>query len=178
MYRKVNNGRCQGLVVQSIVSFTSLFRGELVKYFMTLLPNTLIFFIENNERCFCNAKASHIFSIKNIDLFQILIFEILTKRELMTSLFMNNHFWSFFPVWSKLTYYKLFVINGLDNFYSDVHKLTLKAPITTAADDIHKYFFIVFSEKIRLDVSSESSARQRIHMKNQALFSSKDKVKN
>ena len=48
----------------------------------------------------------------------------------------------------------------------------------TAADDIHKYFFIVFfSEKIRLDVSSESSARQRIHMKNQALFSSKDKSK-
>ena len=36
--------------------------------------------------------------------------------------------------------------------------LTLKVPITTAADDIHKYFFIVtffFSEKIRLDVSSE-----------------------
>ena len=28
-----------------------------------------------------------------------------------------------------------------------------------------------------LDVSSESSARQRIHMKNQALFSSKDKSK-
>ena len=55
--------------------------------------------------------------------------------------------------------------------------LTLKAPITTAADDIHKYFFIVFSEKIRLGVSSESSARQRIHMKNQALFSSKDKSK-
>ena len=52
--------------------------------------------------------------------------------------------------------------------------LTLKAPITTAADDIHEYFFHCFSEKIRLDVSSESSARQRIHMKNQALFSSKD----
>ena len=47
----------------------------------------------------------------------------------------------------------------------------------TAADNIHKYVFIVFSEKIRLDVSSESSARQRIHMKNQALFSSKDKIK-
>ena len=29
--------------------------------------------------------------------------------------------------------------------------------------------------KIRLDVSSKSSARQRIHMKNQALFSLKDK---
>ena len=52
--------------------------------------------------------------------------------------------------------------------------LTLKAPITTAADDIHKIFFHCFSEKIRLDVSSESSARQRIHMKNQALFSWKD----
>ena len=55
--------------------------------------------------------------------------------------------------------------------------LTLKAPITTAADDIHKYFFHCFSEKISLDVSSESSARQRIHMKKQALFSSKDKSK-
>ena len=30
---------------------------------------------------------------------------------------------------------------------------------------------------MRLDVSSESSARQRIHMKHQALFSSKDKSK-
>ena len=55
--------------------------------------------------------------------------------------------------------------------------LTLKAPITTVADDIHKYFFIVFQEKIRLDVSSESSARQRIHTKNQALFSPRDKSK-
>ena len=48
-------------------------------------------------------------------------------------------------------------------------------PITTAADDIHKYFFHCFSEKIRLDVSSESSAR--IHMKNQASFSLKDTSK-
>ena len=54
---------------------------------------------------------------------------------------------------------------------------TLKVPITTAADDIHKYFFHCFSLKIRFDVSSESSARQRIQMKNQALFSSKDKSK-
>ena len=52
--------------------------------------------------------------------------------------------------------------------------LTLKVPITTAADNIH-LFFHCFSEKIRLDVSSESSARQRIPMKNPALFSSKDK---
>ena len=47
----------------------------------------------------------------------------------------------------------------------NVYKLTLKAPITTAADDIHEYFFYCFSEKIRLDLASESCARQRIHMK-------------
>ena len=37
--------------------------------------------------------------------------------------------------------------------------------------------FIDFSEKIRLDVSSESSARQRIPMKHQALSPQKDKSK-
>ena len=58
-----------------------------------------------------------------------------------------------------------------------VRYLTLKAPITTEVDDIHQYIFYCFSEKIRLDVSSEFSARQRIGMKNQALFSSKDKSK-
>ena len=63
--------------------------------------------------------------------------------------------------------------NTLDNYGT----LTLKVPIMTAADDIHKYFFHCFSEKIRLDLSSESSARQRIHMKNQDLFSLKDKIK-
>ena len=55
--------------------------------------------------------------------------------------------------------------------------LTFKAPITTAADDSLEYSFLCFSEKIRLDISSESSARQRIHMKHQALFSAKDKIK-
>ena len=65
--------------------------------------------------------------------------------------------------------------------YSELIVLSLKAPITTAADHIQKYFslfffffFFFFSEKIRRDISSESSA---IHMKNQALFSSKDKCK-
>ena len=46
-------------------------------------------------------------------------------------------------------------------------------PITVAADNSCH----CFSEKIRLDVSCESSARQRIHMKRQALFSLKDKKK-
>ena len=52
-----------------------------------------------------------------------------------------------------------------------------KMTFTTAADDNHKYFFHCFSEKIRLDISCESSAGQRIHKKHQALFSSKDKSK-
>ena len=55
-------------------------------------------------------------------------------------------------------------------FISYQASLILKAPVTTAADDIHKYFFIVFQRKLRLDVSSESSARQRIHLKHQALI--------
>ena len=37
----------------------------------------------------------------------------------------------------------------------------LKAPIMIAADDIYKYFFIVFQRK---------KDRQMIHMKDQALF--------
>ena len=44
-----------------------------------------------------------------------------------------------------------------------------------AADDIH---FHCFPDKIRLDISCQSSARQRIHRKHQALFSSKDKSNN
>ena len=54
--------------------------------------------------------------------------------------------------------------------------LTLKAPNTTAADNSLEYFFIVFV--IKLDISCESSAWQRIQMKHQALFSSKDISKN
>ena len=59
----------------------------------------------------------------------------------------------------------------------DSYHSTLKAPFTTAAHDIYEYFFIIFSEKIRLDISCESSARQRIHMEHQATFPYKDKSK-
>ena len=38
-------------------------------------------------------------------------------------------------------------------------------------------FALFFRENKRLDVSSESSARQRIHLNHQALFSLKDKSK-
>ena len=56
-------------------------------------------------------------------------------------------------------------IDAAFKFLSYEAFLTLKVPITTAADDIHN-FFQCFSKKIRIDVSSES-------MKNQALFSLK-----
>ena len=39
----------QGPVVQSIVSLTSSLRGQLVKCFMTLQPNTLKFFEKMRE---------------------------------------------------------------------------------------------------------------------------------
>ena len=52
-------------------------------------------------------------------------------------------------------------------------------PNSTAADDSLKYFFsFFFSEKIRPDISCESTARQRIHMKHQTLVSSNDKSVN
>ena len=54
----------------------------------------------------------------------------------------------------------------------------LEVPITTAADDSLEYFSLFFSDKIVLDISFESTAWQRIDMKHQALFSSKDKNKN
>ena len=43
----------------------------------------------------------------------------------------------------------------------------------TAADNSLEYFSIVFQIKIRLDISCEFSARQRVHMKHQALLSLK-----
>ena len=78
----------QGPVVQNIVSLTSLLRGLLVKCFMTLLQNILIFFVEKIS--FCNGNASLIFSTKNIGIFDILTFEILMKCSLTMSLVLNN----------------------------------------------------------------------------------------
>ena len=63
-----------GPVVQSIVSLRSSLRGQLIKCFTTLLPNTLKFFLEKMREAF------HIFSTKNIGIFEILTFEILMKR--------------------------------------------------------------------------------------------------
>ena len=53
----------QGLVVQRIVSLTSSLRGQLIKCFTTLQPNTLKFFVEKmGEKLltFFNKKYWHI----------------------------------------------------------------------------------------------------------------------
>ncbi|MEW8542638.1 MAG: hypothetical protein AB2693_03810 [Candidatus Thiodiazotropha sp.] len=49
--------------------------------------------------------------------------------------------------------------------------LTLKAPSKIAADGILIFFCLSFSKKIWLDISCESSAKQGIHMKSRAIFS-------
>ena len=62
-----------GPVVQSIVSLTSSLGGQLVRCFTTLLPNTMIFFVDKMGKSFL-----HFFD-KNIGIFEIFTFEILTK---------------------------------------------------------------------------------------------------
>ena len=69
----------QGPVVQSIVSLRSSFRGQLVKCFTTLYPKTLKFFVEKMREAFAVQKLLS-FSTKNIGIFEILVFEILTPR--------------------------------------------------------------------------------------------------
>ena len=44
MISKLSQKKHLGPVVQSILSLTGLLRGQLVKCFTTLLPNTMIFF--------------------------------------------------------------------------------------------------------------------------------------
>ena len=53
-----------GPVVQSIVSLTSLLRGQLVKCFMTSQPNTLIFFAEKKREAFALQKLLIFFQQK------------------------------------------------------------------------------------------------------------------
>ena len=51
--------------------------------------------------------------------------------------------------------------------------LTLKSAKQNCSSQHSIYYFFFFPEKMRLDISCESSARQMIHMKYQALFSKK-----
>ena len=67
----------QGPVVQSIVSLTSSLRGQLIKCFTTLYPNTLKFFVEKMWEAFALQKLLTFFQQKILALFT---FEILMKR--------------------------------------------------------------------------------------------------
>ena len=69
------SGGSLGSVVQSIVSLTSSLRGQLVKCFTTLLPNTLIFLLNKCDKILHCKSFSHFFN-KNIGIFQILTCEI------------------------------------------------------------------------------------------------------
>ena len=61
--------RQQGPVVQSIVSLTSSLR-ELVKFFTTLLPNKLIFFVEKMREAFALQKLLTFFQRKILAYFR------------------------------------------------------------------------------------------------------------
>ena len=54
----------QGPVVQSIVSLTSSLRGQLVKCFTVLQPNTLKFFVEKMREAFALQKLLTFFQQK------------------------------------------------------------------------------------------------------------------
>ena len=57
-------------VVQSIVSLTSSLRGQLVKCFMTLKTNTLIFFAEKMREAFALQKLLTFFQQKILAYFK------------------------------------------------------------------------------------------------------------
>ena len=60
--------------------------------------------------------------------------------------------------------------------YLNVSKtLTAKVPSKFEADNIHFLLKLLFSEKVRLDISFELFVMQKFHMKCQALFSLKIK---
>ena len=54
----------QGPVVQSIVNLTSSLRGQPVKYFTTLLLNTVKFFVEKMREAFALQKLLTLFQQK------------------------------------------------------------------------------------------------------------------
>ena len=62
------NNADQGPVAQSIVSLTSSLRGQLVKCFMTLYPNTLIFFVDKMGEALALQKLVTFFQQKILDI--------------------------------------------------------------------------------------------------------------
>ena len=67
------------------------------------------------------------------------------------------------------------VVYSAPDFGSKGPELTLKGPVTTAADDNFLFIYLFFSEKTSLDLSCKSSAWHTIHIKCQDLFSLKNK---
>ena len=89
--------------------------------------------------------------------------------------------------WNPVFWEKYFIMSSAENFDQGAKRgilpemcslrglpLTLKAPITSKADDNFDFLFY-FQMKTSLDISSESSAKQTIYMKYQDLFSLKNK---
>ena len=72
----------QGAVVQSVVSLTNSLRGQLVKYFTTLLLNTLIFFVKKMREAFAVQKLLTLFQQKY---WQILDINIWKFNETLTN---------------------------------------------------------------------------------------------
>ena len=62
---------------------------------------------------------------------------------------------------------------GSHTYESGALPIALRGP----AEDKNLSFYLYLSKKIRLDVSCESSATQRIHLKHQVLFSLKNNEK-
>ena len=60
----MKNAKDQGPVVQSIVRLTSSLRGQLLKCFATLLPNTLKIFVEKMIEAFAMPKLLTFFQQK------------------------------------------------------------------------------------------------------------------
>ena len=59
-----NSGRRLGPVVQRIISLTSSLRGQLLKCFMTLFQNTMIFIVEKIGEAFALQKLLTFFQQK------------------------------------------------------------------------------------------------------------------
>ena len=70
-----------GLFVQSIVSSTKLLFKNLFSLTEFTKSLVVIFFAEKNVRCFCRAKAPHIFTAKNGSVFVYNTFEKDKVRE-------------------------------------------------------------------------------------------------
>ena len=76
MFPSVVDSNDLGPVVKSIVSLTSLLRGQIIKCFTTLLRNTLITFVHKMREALQKLLT---FFPQKISIFQIFTFDSLTK---------------------------------------------------------------------------------------------------